>query len=467
MACISLLVACTKSDLPDFNTSGLSGNDSKGHSVIQEGVFIVFPNGVDDTEALKDAFDDAFDYGPNAVVKLVEGEYYIDLIEIRNFCGSLEGAGAGKTIIAPIVNLSIDDVNSQNLYPVLLKFVGGNVHLSEMTLTTPPGSLSTGSRDWLEGLVGFFGFSQQYETANRYINVTVNKVEIVGHPENVGYGLMTGSDSQWMDEGIPLSNIDISITNSFFSNCGWYGACVMMIKEGSIIAGSRNNGNTFENNPSVGLGIWHNTSVKIEVQSNSFTSRDAYCGLEIYSAPYPGFLQQIPQTFASVCNIEQNDFDISGCMSAMIINDNRRRFFPEESPMLVQIKNNSLKTDETNTSGIRCNNLSGAVIRNNKFTGGGSNGVFILRQANVYNENGLMLGNNFSNTMYLEATVIFNIGTRNWTIVGGNLGETVWDYGENNIITGYNNNTSERPLGPTIIDNLEEMREAVHGLKDQ
>ncbi|MCK5638029.1 MAG: hypothetical protein KAH67_04915, partial [Flavobacteriaceae bacterium] len=61
-------------------------------------------------------------------------------------------------------------------------------------------------------------------------------------------------------------------------------------------------------------------------------------------------------------------------------------------------------------------------------------------------------------------TVLLGNGTKDWTIVGGNLGELVWDFGENNIITGFNNNTSEAQLGQTIVDNLEEMRNALKNL---
>ena len=148
----------------------------------------------------------------------------------------------------------------------------------------------------------------------------------------------------------------------------------------------------------------------------------------------------------------------------MIINDYRRNFFPEELPMLVNVKSNKVKTDETNTSGIRCVSLKGAVIRNNRFSGSGTNGI-IGKALDIISENGLILGNNFSNTMYSEATVYFEPGTRNWTIVGGNLGESVLDYGENNLISGFNNNTSEVPFGQTIVDNLKEMRSPIHDLK--
>lgn len=462
-ALLCMVFSCSRDDIDqDFAAPDLKAGESVPV------VINVSPSGGDDTENLVTAFAEAMSYGPGNEVRLADGVFHTDLIEVRNFCGSFTGGGKGKTIITTIDDLSIDETDTRNLYPLLLKFVGGNVTMSKMTITTPPGPLGNGARDWLEGLVGFFGYSQYYEPAGRYINVVFDNVEIIGNTYNVGYGLMTGSDSQWMDEGVPLSNIDISITNSYFSDCAWYGACVMMIKEGSIIAGTHQNGNIFEKNPGRSLGIWHCTSVRAEVEDNVFFNpAGTGFGLEIYSSPYPGFLEQVPQTFRSVYRIEQNEFNISGGTGGILINDNRRRFFPDELPIAVQVKNNRFNMSNNSFTGMGCINMSGMVIRNNMFSGTGSWGVRIFRQATVYNENGLMLGNNFSNTSYSNATVLLDVGTRNWTIVGGNLGESVRDYGVNNIITGFATSDSEVLLGETIVDNLEEMREGLKSLREK
>jgi hypothetical protein len=55
--------------------------------------------------------------------------------------------------------------------------------------------------------------------------------------------------------------------------------------------------------------------------------------------------------------------------------------------------------------------------------------------------------------------------SKNWTVVGGNLGEQVIDEGENNKINGFNVNHTEAPFGQSIVDNLEEMREAMQSFK--
>jgi len=459
---LCIIFSCCRDD----SDQGFAGPELKG-SVTGPEVIMVAPSGGDDTENLVNAFAEAMSYGPGNEVRLGDGIFHTDLIEVRDFCGSLTGGGKGKTIITTIDDLSIDKTDNLNLYPVLLKFVGGNVTMSGMTITTPPGSLSTGARDWLEGLVGFFGYSQYYEPAGRYINVVFDNVEIIGSTDNVGYGLMTGSDSQGMDGGVPLSNIDISVTNSYFSDCAWYGACIMMIKEGSLIVGTHQNGNIFENIPNRSLGIWHCTSVIAKVTGNTFFNpAGTGFGLEIYSAPYPALLEQVPQIFRSVYSIEQNEFNISGGTGGILVNDNRRRFFPDEMPMAVHVKNNRFNMSNNAFTGMGCINMSGMLIRNNRFSGTGSWGVRIFRQSAIYNENGLMLGNNFSNTSYSNASVLLDVGTRNWTIVGSNIGESVLDAGENNLITGFSVNTSEAPFGQTIVDNLEATREALKELKN-
>ncbi len=463
--CASLLFSCAK-DEALFEEEG----EMTLKKASMAPTFVVEPTGVDDTENLKNAFADAMNAGAGSVVQLTEGEFYIDLIEVRDFCGTMKGAGKGKTVVTTIDDLHIDEVNNQNLYPTLLKFVGGDVCVRELTFSVPPGPLGFGNRDWFEGLIGFFGFSEVYEPENRYINVIVDNIEILGQPENVGYGLMTGSDSQWMNGDVPFANIDISVTNSYFANCAWYGACIMMIAEGNVTVGTKNGGNTFvtPGGWSYGnLGIWHFVNTKISVVGNHLQGETMWgrCGgLDILSSPHLNFHAHSPQSYASAARVEHNTFDVVNFKSAAIIVDNRRMFYPDDIPMFVQFKNNRI-TNSGGKSALRCFQLSGAVIRNNKFIGEGTNGVVIGGAPDAFSNNGLMLGNNFSKSDYSEAAIILYDVTRDWTIVGGNLGEKVLDYGENNIITGFNNNTSEVPLGQTISDNLNDMKRPMHDLK--
>lgn len=475
--CVCLLVACSKDE-----PLTLSGDNILNDTSVDGKVFVVEPSkGADITASLKQAFNDAIAAGPGSVVQLPRGEFELGFIEIREFYGKFKGAGKGKTIITTVADLNVDALLDQGLNTVLIRFVGGDVRMSDMTIKTSPGELSSGSEDWIDGLVGFSARTYQYTSEKDYINAVIDDVEFIGNWENTTHGLKAEFGVRGnvkIDGGWPLSCMDISVTNCSFDGFYAWGALIEHIKGGKIIAGTKNNGNIFTNNASErnvayewggggSLGIWNNVNVEISVIGNTFfIPQGTRWGIEMFSSPVPARLEQVQQTKVTVCNIEQNVFNITGGGGGVLINDRRRYFYPEDLPMNVQVKNNKFNLSNDAFTGIGSMNMMKMVIRNNKFGGSGQHGVRIIGPSPYpYNENGLMLGNNLSNATFSVAAVLLDVRTKNWTIVGGNLGERVINLGENNIITGMSVNNSEAPFGQTIVDNLEEMREAVHNLK--
>ncbi|MDX9903079.1 MAG: hypothetical protein RB288_03270 [Bacteroidales bacterium] len=101
------------------------------------------------------------------------------------------------------------------------------------------------------------------------------------------------------------------------------------------------------------------------------------------------------------------------------------------------------------------------VIRNNRFTGYGDLALYLVS----WSQGGLVLGNNFSTEEFGSAVAYLTPSTKDWTFVGGNLGDNVINYGTNNIFTGFNVNQSEAPFGQTIVDNLEATKDALRELK--
>jgi hypothetical protein len=177
-ACFGLLFGCNQYEMPDDDLTGI---DLKKASA--PAVFMVEPNGVDDTPAFMQAFEDAKTAGPGSVVQLCEGEYHVGYMQIRDFCGALKGAGKGKTIITVLPGLNLDELFAQNLFHCMVKFVGGDVHLSRFTMQTPPGKLSVGWPNMhLNSLLNFSAFSANYETGNenRSINVVIDNVNFRG-----------------------------------------------------------------------------------------------------------------------------------------------------------------------------------------------------------------------------------------------------------------------------------------------
>ena len=479
LSCAAILSGCSKSDLPgNEQANAVLKSPLVAGTVIPVGL----PNGVDDTEALKAAFAAAISHGPGAVVQLEEGEYNLGFIEVREFCGTFKGAGTGKSVITSLNDLDIAPLVNQDLNTYLIKFVGGNVYMSDMTVKTPPGVLTSDAGEWwIEGLVSFCARNRQYASNADYIEAVVNNVDFIsgnepvsGWKSNCNNGITVGIDSRYtqIPGGWPLSPTDITITNCKFTNFDIYGVLIEHLSAGNIIVGTKNNGNIFTDNSTkdygygASTGIWHNVNVDISVVDNIFNIPSfAYFGIELTSAPWLSWLQHVNQTKTTVFNIEGNQFNITGGIGGVFVNDYRRFSYADALPMLLQVKNNHFEMSEGAFTAMGCFNLSGAVIRNNQFSGNGSFGVRIMRNAPVYNENGLMLGNNFSNSAFSVTTVLLNTGSRNWTIVGGDLGELVSDYGENNLITGFNMSTADVPLGETIMDNIEDMRVAIKSLK--
>ncbi len=488
-AFMSLIIGCSEKETgigglaeSDLNIASLNLKAASGSAI-----FVVNPSGGDDTPAVLEAFDNAKAAGPGSVVQLEEGTYHLNFLEVREFNGKFNGAGRGKTIITTVPDLDVNTLIDLKLNTILIRFVGGDVCMSNMTVTTPYGPLSTGKESYIDGLVGFSARTYQYTSMNDYIKAVVDNVGFKGHWENTLHGLKaefgTRANAR-IPGGWPLSYMEISVNNCSFDGFYSFGALFQHFNGGKIVAGTKNRGNIFDNNSVSGnvpfetggggsLGIWSNVNVEMSVEGNTFTVPEGVrWGIEIFSSPVPARLAQVTQTKVTVCNIEKNVFNITGGAGGVSVNDRRRFFFPEELPMIVQVKNNMFNLSNETFSAISSCNMKGMVIRNNKFEGNGQYGVRIIgpivassgQSPLPPNENGLMLGNNYSNSTFSVASVLLDERTNNWTIVGGNLGESLIDMTNgagNHLITGMNVNTSDVPLGQTITDNLEEIREGM------
>ncbi len=461
---------------------GIQGNGQVHAMGPMQGYFLVEPSGLDDTGALAAAFDEAIAFGQGAVVQLLEGEYYLNFIEIREFCGQFKGAGKGKTIITMVPDLDVDLLIGMGLNRMLIRFVGGDLRISDLSIVTPYRDLSTGTQYWIDGLLGLSAATRHYTSEKEMIRAVVDKVGFYGDWYNIDHGLKAefgNTEGLAMPEGVPLHKMEICVTNCTFEGFWLYGAMFKEINEGRVVLGEKNKGNTFRNNYYRDLSNWHNVNTSLWFESNTFftptpeTNRYGMDGsqhwcLEVVSSPYPGYLQQVAQTKATTCHIEQNLFHLDGGVLAIYANDRRRHFFEGDEPMLVQVRNNHIRFSGEAFAGIGSFNMSGMVIRNNRFSGTAGWGVRVMGPSPYpYNENGLMLGNNFSTATFSEATVLFQQRSRNWSIVGGNLGENVINYGTGHLITGMNVQEYDGAFGQTITDNLEAMREAMHAPKNR
>lgn len=470
VTCFGLILSCSKDEVLLEDEGDLFLKKAS-----MAPTFVVEPNGVDDTENLKNAFADAMAAGPNAVVQLVEGEYHLGFIEIRDFFGSFKGAGKGKTIITAMNNLDAQSLMDQNLSPDLMKFIGGNVTLSDFTIRTPAGGLTVSGLPFIRCLINFSATNANYEWDNpdRCINAVVDNVCFKGHiweDSPIGYfnkyncyfGLRTGWDF-YGGSDIPREKINLKLTNSQIENFV-YGLVLEGVKESEMIIGEKNKGNLICNNDQGG-GIWEFRDTKINLVGNTFMVPPNAWGIDLDNRPWYSALRQEPQSRASIFTIEKNVFKMDHSSYSMFCFDYRQVLVPEEPNVLFIIKNNRFDFEGGNSVGVYCRRTKDMVLRNNKFSGDGYVGIWVFtNKPTVFNENGLILGNNFSNGVF-AASVYFYSTTRDWTVVGGNLGETMLDLGENNLINGFNNMDSDVPFGQTIVDNLEEIRGPLYDLK--
>ncbi len=458
-----MLFACSKDEAPT-----ISGDNPQNETLACGKVFVVEPTKGDNTENLIQAFTKAKDAGPGSVVQLAEGEFELDFIEVRDFYGSIIGAGKGKTVITPKTGLDCDVMEGNGLWKFLINFVGGNINVSNMTIKATDGTLCSNGTG-LDGLILFSDYNHNYTSVDNYVKAIVNNVEFIGYKfGNWWYNCwdaMGGGCNSKETSGLSRSHVDLKVTNCTFDSFG-YGTQFIGIKKGNFILGTKNNGNILSDCAEAAV-FYQTVNTDISVVGNKFNISDNYYwGLDFdnYWDNTSAFVDE-PQTKTPLFLIEGNEFNIAGDDSyGMWLHDHRIISHPQEDlPVLIQMKSNKFNFSAAMAFGMYIMEVKGPVFRNNKFTGNGFVGIRVTPSGymDVPAENGLILGNNFANATFGRAAIVLSPYTINWTVIGGSMGGSVINLGTNNIITGINIHSSLEPLGQTITDNFQVIREAM------
>ncbi len=430
------LYTCTQDDrVPDpSGAADLKSAHSHG------AVITVSPSGSDDTQALIDAFEDAKAAGPGSVVSLAEGTFKIGFIEIRDFHGYFKGAGKEKTRIQ-----NLDDMPSclyfyeNNMFTMLLNFVGGKVHVSQMTFATTDGPVTPDDLyyGFLPVLLGISDYTAMYKPANRYIKATIEDVDFVGGnyggtnsvfgtDHNVAMPLFIGAQ-----EGMVTlySHIDIAI-----KHCGFYHTGV-----GPDVAGLDDNStlvieDNISKNTFCGLFIVGYLGLKAYIINNRF-----------YEAPMGNILDNSGFGIMPYSEMKKRpEFYISGNyfqgmagMSTLTMMDTRHILYPDEGlHQLFELKWNFFEANgDANT--ILSLNTVGSKIWNNKFSGNAIIGIYIDGDspAGIFAEDLQLTGNNFFGGTYSDAAVYLGPFSMNCKVVGVPTDQVV-DLGQNNSIIG-------------------------------
>ncbi len=191
VACVSLLFSCQKTDQFDDEPAGI---DLK--SAAKGAVIIVEPNGFDDTDNFKQAFVNAAVAGPGTTIQLVEGEYFVNYIEVYDFHGSLVGAGREKTNITLLPGIPMQAPLELNQSTAWWRMIDGDITISDMTFVTPDGNLlNEGEVDPFYGkdiysVFIFNNYNDIYYHPENSQRVIMEKVNFIGgydNPDDGGY----------------------------------------------------------------------------------------------------------------------------------------------------------------------------------------------------------------------------------------------------------------------------------------
>jgi len=476
---VILVTSCTEENL--INT-GENDRYSEEDLLKSTGSVIqVSPNGTDDTQNLMDAFAAA---QPGSVIKLSEGVYHVGYMEIRDFKGSLTGAGKDKTVLYPKSPIdSKAQLVDRNIFNTWWRFIGGNIRISRMTFnTTVPEPIQNYNDDFYWGkdlyaILIFNNYDVNAPDADTYQKAFIKEVNFIGGYDDAGgdpnsfqwrtdHNVIVGA---WagLDFNIPLPDNRYTLTKGEYSieNCRFE----------HIIAGAEGFGLGDEATMSVASCsfnncIWQtyftaNYNSKVTISNNVFsgtTGSDIVIEDNDWGVVY-GYADIMPIR-RSQYTVSGNIFNVVPSSSSVILWDswlaqNRADILP----MQIKLYGNVFNMAEGST-GITAINSQDAVISNNRFKGTCLTGILVDGIATdrfgtpladpdkAYANHALLFGNNFS-LLESDADIILGDRSKNCTVIGC-VKDDVINTGTNNQIKGVKPVNRGYHFGPSIQDNF-------------
>jgi hypothetical protein len=448
-----LVFSCSKEDFQ--SNDELAGNASLkcAGSVVR-----VFPNGTDDTQNLIDAFALAKTRGRNAVVKLMDGTFYLGMIEVKEFTGTLTGCGKEKTIITNLPDLIPDGVIALNKLPALITFIGGDMMVSDLSVKMPEALSWLGTQEM--NMLLFSDCAADFMPVKKHIGVNIQNVAVEGilqkdvtvydgtihdMPFNSFNGIKFAPD--WRlpigNTLIPRANIDVTVSNCSFSNFS-RGAYAYGCQSGNFRFGT-GGGNVFTDN-SQGLVVNENIGINVKIRNNEFNIPDYFWdGIDINALE--SFQFEYVHSGNMGFDIQHNHFNI-GYANGMGVWDNWRYDHPD-NPCWMQMlwKDNTFRALTDGAWIGVAFALKGAVFSDNNNVGdysGGYMGNFGTYWIPPEDPNfALSVSENckFLNNHFLMKDLLFFMewDTQNYLVMGDLTNVTIEDHGINNKVIGKTN----------------------------
>jgi hypothetical protein len=463
-----ILTACTKDGIIPSDSSLQSyGNDAvliRGHC---GEIFTVAPNGSDDTENLNQTFELAKVAGPKSVVQLTKGTYYINFMVVHDFNGYLRGAGKGKTFVSPIVDLYCHNPAEGMFPPKLVRFIGGDVTISDMTFRLGDVEPCLDSDGWIR-LIAILDFADYSTDLHKYLRAEVKNVDLEGCSSwllpdwrySWASAIMVG-DIFISEMNAPNCHVDLTVTGCNFTKFD-IGISYCTVSQGNLKAGDVNAPNTFSN-CTFGFGIGNNLKTSVDISYNKVSY--LWSAMWFWNNFYPNAGRMW-------FNVEHNKFyaAANGWPSVIIYDHGNINQPGGDNPMLGKITNNLFSLTEGVWAGIEAWAPKDLVIANNKFTGSGSDGGIFLDgftddpntpfvEETTFAIKALIKGNNFSTLNVPNYDIYLGPQSRYCTVIGGNNKNGIINLGEHNIITGMNVLPHEGHVGHSIKDNYDMIKE--------
>lgn len=451
---ILILCSCTNDVVDDSFIAKKSPKQEKGE------VFTVTPNGVDDTQNLKDAFADAIAEGPGNTVYLTEGTFYTGLLIIEDFDGYFKGAGKGNTTIISLTDQPCADQFAKDMVPTLITFSTGFPKVSDMTIEVVESPCQAYLMPFggyisqtlvLTMLVGPHAIDATFDCSNGPVvedsNSSIDNVEfrVNGQYETSFYHYGIGGYEALSDENCVGWPKTINGTHTV-TNCDFYGTVdagnfggvniYQLVDANVVIGGSPHNANNF--NTYFALDATDNNNSQIEI---SYNEMNTDYGLQIFGG-FLGAVYELPYWPLASYHIMHNNIRTN--LDAIWNED--YGLFAGQKTLDVLIEKNNFIMDESQSiiPGLYAHDV---VVRNNKFSGTSDLGIYI-GTAGVTCSNWMLKGNNFNKlTTGSSPPIWLGPDSIHCTVIGGNNKVNVLDEGTDNILKGVTHKA--KPAGLT------------------
>jgi hypothetical protein len=462
--------------------------------VLPEGnIFTVLPTGIDDTDNLQCAFDQAVVNGPGSTVKLEEATYYISrTVDVVNFDGFFVGAGKDLTIIRnlddvpfPLIEEPFPHPEPVFRYPVLFRFYQdqngspSSLDFSDLTIQVKGKSVP-----WSYHGLGPFEVMIIIEIVGKVTGVEDFKTSTVNTSfDNMGF---EGEASDFTFRGVNVVEsvyIHGEAFNEFIDGL-WY------LKYHKPLIGNHSVTDCTLRNAHAAIGLWNISDSDLRVERSYFEYVD-YATLlfdlsnstvnisrnEIVYPRYTGILAaqaklpilggdldpygELPEP-SSILISQNNFYDVSEEADGIGVYD--FAFLVGSDGLLdVVISHNKISLDDTTYGGIFGMGVQNSVVSNNTLLGAGPTGIYLGISGDPVG-GCTLLGNNVQNLDAYIAPIWLGPGTSNCKVVGGSNKTNVWDQGFDNILVGVNN-MQGNPLGPEIQEAMQQKMEIIKSMR--